>query len=76
MSTTTIRLETKLKNELDSLKNFSKESYSATIMRLINSAKDEDPLSANEISQIERSLEDIKKGRVFSLKEAEKKWGI
>ena len=76
MADTTIRLETKVKLALDKFKNAKRESYSDTISRLISIAGDEDSLSAEEISQIERSLEDIKKGRVLSLKEAEKKWGI
>ncbi len=76
MTTTTVRLESKLKNELESFRNFGKESYSDIIKRLINIAKDDETLEAEEINQIERSLADIKRGRVLSLKDAEKKWGI
>lgn len=76
MSTTTIRLESKLKNDLDNFRNFSKESYSNIIQRLIHIVKDDDTLQTEEIKQIEKSLADIKKGRVLSLKEAERKWGI
>ena len=76
MSTTTIRLESKLKNDLDNFRNFSKESYSNIIQRLIHVVKDDDTLQTEEIKQIEKSLEDIKRGRVLSLKEAKKKWGI
>lgn len=74
--TTTLRIENKLKNELDGFKNFSRESYSDIIRRLINIAQDPDSLEEAEILQIQKSLEDIKKGRVLSLKEAEKKRGI
>jgi len=73
--TTTLRVETKVKNELDNFRNFGRESYSDVLHRLVNIAKDCD-LQAEEIAQIESSLEDIKKGRVLSLKEAEEKWGI
>ena len=75
LSNTTIRLESSTKNELKALKNFRKESFDEVIERLVNIVKDE-PLMKEEIIQIEKSLEDIKKGRVLSLKEAEKKWGI
>lgn len=71
-----LRVKSKVKTELDSFRNFGKESYSDVIVRLINIAKDSDSLNENEIKQIEKSLEDIKAGRVLSLKDAEKKWGI
>ncbi|MFA4855506.1 MAG: hypothetical protein WC634_02885 [archaeon] len=74
--TTTLRIENKLKNELDGFKNFSRESYSDIIRRLINIAKDPDGLEEAEILQIQKSLEDMRNDRVLSLKEAEKKWGI
>ncbi len=73
---TSLRIKSKVKTELDGFKNFGKESYSDVIHRLINVVKDSDSLQESEIRQIEKSLEDIKKGRVLSLKEAEKKWGI
>jgi len=74
--TTTLRIETKIKNELEGFKNFNRESYSSIIKRLINIAKDPDCLEEVEIMQIQKSLEDIRKGRILTLKEAEKKWGI
>ena len=71
-----LRVKSKVKTELDGFRNFRKESYSDVIGRLINIAKDSDSLNEAEIRQIEKSLEDLKAGRVLSLKEAEKKWGI
>jgi predicted transcriptional regulator len=76
MGSTTVRLETKVKKDLGRFRNFEKETYSDIIQRLMNNANDSEELSENEIRQIENSLEDIKKGRVLSLKEAEKQWGV
>ncbi|MDO8648127.1 MAG: hypothetical protein Q7R70_07010 [Candidatus Diapherotrites archaeon] len=73
--TTTIRLEKSVKKDLDSFKNSKKEPYSEVIRRLINSCKD-DPLSDDEIKQIQESLEDVKAGRVLSWKQAKKEWGV
>ena len=73
---TTVRLETKVKDELDSLKVSGNESYSNVIFRLVSIAKEEEKLSGHEIMQIEKSLADIKAGRVLPMKEAEKQWGI
>jgi predicted CopG family antitoxin len=75
LAATTIRINTSLKNSLDSLKNFSGESYANVISRLINVAKEE-ALGDKELLMIESSLKDLKEGNVLSLKEAEKKWGI
>ena len=75
MTTTTIRISTQTKKKLEKLKIFEREPYEDVIERLINIARDE-PLSEEETRQIEESLRDIKEGRVLSLKEAEKKWGV
>lgn len=74
--TTTIRISTTVKKELDELKNFEKESYEDVIERLVNTAKEDQELDAEEIKQIEKSLEDLKKGRAIPYKEAKKKWGL
>ena len=75
MATTTIRISKQTKKKLEKLKIFERESYEDVIERFINIARDE-PLSDAEIRQIEKSLRDIKEGRVLSLEEAEKKWGV
>ena len=74
-ATTTIRIERPLKRELDSFKSSKNEPYSDVIRRLVNSCKD-DPLSDDEIRQMEASLADIKAGRVLGWKSAKKEWGI
>ena len=76
MASTTLRLETSTKNELKAFKNFDREPFADVIERLLTMAREEPPLDEGEIKQIEKSLEDLKKGRVLSLEEAEKQWGI
>ncbi|MEM0360087.1 MAG: hypothetical protein QXK06_01970 [Candidatus Diapherotrites archaeon] len=75
MTTTTLRVSLPVKRELAKFKNFEREPFDDVIKRLLNVAREE-PLSREEIMQIEASLEEIKKGRVLSLKDAEKKWGV
>jgi hypothetical protein len=48
----------------------------SVIERLMNIAVDEEPLSIEEIKDIEKSLEDMKKGKVYSLGEIKKELGI
>lgn len=73
---TTVRLELPVKRALDKQKCFERESYSQVIARLVNISLGEQGLNEHEVHQIERSLEDIKRGKVLSLKDAEKEWGI
>jgi len=75
MATTTIRISTQTKKKLEKMKIFERESYEDVIERLINIANNE-PLSEEEIKQIEKSLRDIKEGRVLSLEEAERMWSV
>lgn len=69
MEPTTLRVDLENKKRLDELKIHSKESYNEVIERLIEAYIDNEPLSEEEIKGIEESLEDIKAGRVYSLKE-------
>ncbi|MCD6247371.1 MAG: hypothetical protein J7J87_02995 [Candidatus Diapherotrites archaeon] len=75
MATTTVRISTQTKKKLEKMKIFERESYEDVIERLTNIASNE-PLSEEEIKQIEKSLRDIKEGRVLSLEEAERMWSV
>jgi len=75
-ATTTICLDTKVKEKLTSLKHHSRESYSSVIERLANHAMDEKPLSDEAIHGIEEALEDIKNGRLHSEKEIMKEFDL
>jgi len=67
--TTTIKIKIPLKNRLDSLKIHPRESYTDVIGRLVEMAVDDEPLSDATIRAIEESLEDIKKGRIYTLEQ-------
>ncbi|MDE1871417.1 MAG: hypothetical protein KGI06_04230 [Candidatus Micrarchaeota archaeon] len=76
METTTIQVKKSIKKKLDMLKIYPNESMGSVIERLTNMAIDEEPLSKEEIRDIEKSLDDIKKGKVYSLDEVKKDIGI
>jgi predicted transcriptional regulator len=76
METTTIQIKRSLKKKLDELKAHPSESMNSVIGRLAELATDYDPLSKEEINDIEKSLDDIKKGKVYSLGEVKKHLGI
>ncbi|MDE1855979.1 MAG: hypothetical protein KGH49_01955 [Candidatus Micrarchaeota archaeon] len=76
METTTIQIKKSVKKRLDELRAYPKESMDSVIERLTKMAIDEEPLSKEELKDIEKSLEDIKKGKVYSLSEVKKELGI
>lgn len=69
VSTTTVQLRSETKAKLDDLKIHPRETYDALISRLADAAYDDEPLSEEEIEAIRRSEEDIRSGRVRSLRE-------
>ena len=55
---------------------FSRESYDDVIKRLINITENDEDFGAESIKTIEKSLNDIKKGKIYSLKQVEKELGL
>lgn len=73
---TTIYVRKDLKDRLNSLKRFPKESYNDVIERLVSLAVDDEPLSEEAIKGLEESLEDIRKGNLISEEVIRKKYGV
>jgi hypothetical protein len=75
-SMTTIRVSHQTKDILDGLKIHPTERSEDVIGRLAAMAYDDEPLTDEEIEDMKASLEDIKAGRVKSLKAVRKELGI
>jgi predicted transcriptional regulator len=74
---TSIQLENKTKARLEKLKSFPKESYDDVVNRLLNVAEDDEGvLSKQTIKNIEKSLAEIKAGKVISHKDVKQKLGL
>jgi predicted CopG family antitoxin len=73
---TTIRISRQTKELLDDLKHHKKESYEDVIERLATMAFDDEPLSDEEIEDMKVSLEDIRAGRVRTLRTIRNELGI
>ena len=73
---TTILIKRVVKKELDDLKVHPRESYNDVIERLINVKKDTGELSEETLRDIERSLKEIRGGKIHTLEEVEKRLGI
>lgn len=74
---TSIQLENKTKARLEKMKTFPKESYNDVVNRLLNVAEDDEGvLSSQTIKNIEKSLAEIKAGKVISHKDVKQKLGL
>jgi predicted transcriptional regulator len=73
---TTIQVEEKTKEELERVKLFPRETYNEVIIRLVMTSQEETELSEETIKNIEKALEDVKKGRVYSTEKVRKELGI
>ena len=72
-----IRISGHTKDRLDSLKTRPTEQYEDVIERLVNRVEDDpEPLSREEIEDMEASRKDIAAGRVKSLKTVRAEMGI
>jgi len=78
--TTTILVSRDLKDELDSFKEYDRETYAEVIKKLIRIVKEADEskleLSNETLKAIEEAREDIKKGRVYTSKQLSKELGL
>jgi len=76
MHATTIKVDPKLKSNLDNLKLHPRESYNDVIARLLNMAYDEEPLSDSTLERIEEGLKDLKSGKYYTQEEIEAELGL
>jgi len=74
---TSIQLNNKTKARLEKIKSFPKESYDDVVNRLLNIAEDDEGiLSKHTIKNIEKSLAEIKAGKVVSNENVKKRLGL
>ncbi len=75
MGKTTIQISMDTLERLKSLKVFERQSYDELLISLISNCEEE-TMDEDEISEIQRGLEDIKKGRVYPIGSVAKELGI
>jgi predicted CopG family antitoxin len=75
MEKTTIQINVETLERLKALKNFERQSYDEVLVNLIDSCNEE-VLSEDEITEIQKGLEDIKKGKVYPIESVAKELGI
>ena len=75
METTTIQINFETLERLKSLKNMERQSYDEVLNNLIDNCEEEN-LTEEEINEIQKGLEDIKRGRVYPIESVAKELGI
>ncbi len=75
---TSIQIEKETKKRLDKLKNHPRETYNQVLARLIYivSQEDEEELSPQTIKNIEKSLAEIKAGKIVSHEDVKRRLGL
>ena len=76
MSHTTIQVDTATKKRLDHIKSYSKETYNEVIEKLLDLSEADAELSEETIKDIEKSLEQIKEGKLHTISEVKESLGI
>lgn len=75
MEKTTIQLNIETLGRLKLLKNFERQSYDDLLNNLIDNFEEEE-LSPEEIDEINKGLDNIRKGKVKSIEQVAKELGI
>jgi predicted transcriptional regulator len=75
MEKTTIQLSNFTLERLKALKKMERQSYDHLLNDLIDSYEEES-LSSKEIEDIQEGLEDLKQGRIYSIEEIAKEFGV
>ena len=75
MEKTTIQISQNTLERLKNLKKFERQSYDDLLNGIFNEL-DEETLDADEIEEIQQGLEDVKRGRVYSIESVAKELGI
>jgi predicted CopG family antitoxin len=73
---TTIHVTEETKGELERMKLFPGDTYEEVIHRLIEISKEAEELRSETIQNIEKALEDVRMGRIYSTEEVKKGQGI
>lgn len=72
---TTIQVAPRTLERLKQFKKFPRESYDDVLNSLFDEAED-DTLSDEEIEDIKKGLENVKKGKVYPIEQVAKEFGI
>jgi len=75
MEKTTIQVQKQTLERLKSVKQYERQPYDEILNNLLNETEEE-VLTEEEIKEIQYALEDIKKGKTFTIEQVAKEFGV
>ena len=75
MEKTTIQINQSTLERLKNMRKYERQSYDDLLNSIINEVEEE-PISKEEIEEIQKGLDDIKRGRVYPIESVAKELGI
>ena len=75
MEKTTIQINSSTLERLKALKSFERQSYDDVLNVLIEN-QERETLTEKEIEEIQRALENVKRGKVYSIESVAKELGV
>jgi len=75
MEKTTIQISQETLKRLKDFKKFERQSYDELLNWVFNQVEEEE-LDSDEIEEIKQGLEDVKRGRVYSIESVARELGI
>lgn len=76
MPASSVRLDRETKEKLDLLRVHPRESYDAIIRRLADSRIDDEPLTDEDMMEIDEALREIRKGRYYTHEQVKEELGL
>ena len=75
MEKTTIQISSETLERMKNLKSHERQSYDELLNSILDNV-DEEVLSSSEIEEIKVALENVKKGKVYSIEQVAKELGV
>jgi len=71
-----MKISHETKQQIGNFRNYPKEPLEQVVKRMIEIYEDDLTLTEKDLNDIQKSLDDIKAGRVYTLEQVEKEFGL
>mgnify|MGYP000344227897 CR=1 FL=1 len=72
----TMKISNETKQEISNFRNYPKEPLESVVKRMMKTYEEDLTLTAEDIADIQESLEDLKEGRVYTHEQVKKEFGL
>jgi len=71
-----MKISHETKQQIGNFRNYPKEPLEQVVKRMIETYEEDLTLTEKDLEDIQKSLDDIKSGRVYTLEQVEKEFGL